>query len=100
MSPACVHGSCGVGSPCGSAPTVSTPFADRSSTAVTTVAPTMAIRIAGSFRVTSGSTSSTASVASPSARVVELVCAMLAKNALTSSTKVSASVENPHSFGS
>ena len=60
----------------------------------------MAIRIAGSVRVTRGSTSSTASVASPSARVVEFVWSMLAKNALTSSTKVSASVENPHSFGS
>ena len=100
MSLACVHGTCGVGSPCGSAPTVSTPFAERSSTAETRVAPTMAIRMAGSLRVTRGSTTRTASVARPSTRVVESVWSMSAKNALTSSTNLSASVENPHSFGS
>ena len=45
-----VHGSDGVGNPCGSVPTVATPWAARSSTADTIVAPTTAISTAGILR--------------------------------------------------
>ena len=43
------EGNAGVGSPCGSAPTVSTPSSARPKTPVTTVAPTTATRTAGIF---------------------------------------------------
>ena len=66
-SPMSVHGTLGVGSPSGRVPTV---VMSRSNTAVTTVAPTTETRTAGIVRVKRGSTSSTASVTSPTARAV------------------------------
>ena len=92
-----VHGTAGVGSPLGRLPTVAM---SRSSTAVTTVAPTTATRTAGIARVMRGSTSSTASVASPTPRAVASRWSKFVTNSRTSSTNVSASVENPLSFGS
>ena len=78
-----VHGTSGVGSPSGSVPTVAM---SRSNTAVTTVAPTTATRTAGIFRVTRGSTSSTASVASPTPRAVASRWSKFVTNSRTSST--------------
>ena len=72
-----------------------------SSTAETTVAPTTATRTAGHPLGDVGSTSRTTSTATPTASsVVASVWSRLVKNARTSSTKPSASVENPNSFGS
>ena len=99
-SEAFVHGTAGTGSPRGSVPTTSTPFDTRSSSPTATVAPTTATRTAGTFFDTSGSSSSTASVARPSTSVVAFVWSSPVTNALISSTKPSASVENPNSFGS
>ena len=96
-SPTSVHGTSGCGSPSGRVPTV---LMSRSNTAVTTVAPTTATSTAGIFRVKRGSTSSTASVTSPTARAVASRWSKFVTNSRTSSTKLSASVENPHSFGS
>ena len=96
-SPMSVHGTSGVGSPSGRVPTV--PMS-RSNTAVTTVAPTTATRTAGIARVRRGSTSSTASVMSPTLSAVASRWSKFVTNSRTSSTKVSASVENPLSFGS
>ena len=62
-----VQGTSGVGRPSGRVPTVAM---SRSNTAVTTVAPTTATRTAGTARVILGSTSSTASVTSPTLRAV------------------------------
>ena len=72
----------------------------RSKTAVTTVAPTTATRTAGIVRVKRGSTSRTANVIKPSTIAVELRSSNSPRNARTSSTKPSASVENPHNLGS
>ena len=66
-SPTSVHGTFGVGSPFGRVPTVAI---SRSNKAVTTVAPTTETRTAGIVRVMRGSSSSTASVASPMVRAV------------------------------
>ena len=92
-----VHGNPGLGSPSGSVPTV--PMS-RSNRPVTTVAPTTATRTAGILRVRRGSTSSTASVTSPTVRAVVSRWSKFVTNSRTSSTKVSASVENPQSLGS
>ena len=92
-----VHGTSGVGSPLGRVPTV--PIS-RSNTAVTMVAPTTATSTAGIFRVTRGSTTNTASVARPTPRAVGSRWSKFDTNSRTSSTKVSASVEKPLSFGS
>ena len=92
-----VHGTVGVGRPSGRVPTVAM---SRSKTAVTAVAPTTATRTAGISRVRRGSTSSTASVISPRPRAVASRWSKFATNSRTSSTKLSASVENPQSFGS
>ena len=64
------------------------------------MAPTTATRTAGIVRVTRGSTSSTASVARPTVRAVASRWSKFVTNSRISSTKVSASVENPLSFGS
>ncbi len=95
-----VQGTVGVGTPCGSAPTVATPLAERSRTADTTVAPTTATSTAGTRFVNRGSTSRTASTQRPTTSVVPCVFSMLSTNARTLSTNESASVENPNSFGS
>ena len=94
------HGTAGTGKPCGSGPTVLTPSDARSNSAVTTVAPTTATNTAGTFFDTRGSTSSTASVASPSTNAVRFVWSRPDTNAFASWTKPSASVENPKSLGS
>ena len=64
-SPAFVHGSVGVGIPCGSAPTVVTPLPASPNTADATVAPTTPTSTAGSRVVMRGSTSSRTSTAAP-----------------------------------
>ncbi len=92
-----VHGSSGVGSPCGRAPTV---FTSRSNTAVTIVAPTTATSTAGTFRMTRGSRRRTASVARPTTIAVRLRSSKPSTKARSSSMKPSASVENPQSLGS
>ncbi len=99
-SPALVHGMVGAGTPCGSAPTVATPSSASPRAAETTVAPTTATRIAGSRLVTRGSTSITASTATPTSSVVVSVWSTFSANCLTSSRKLSALVEKPNSFGS
>ena len=95
-----VQGKAGVGTPWGSAPTVFTPCSASPSTAETTVAPTTATSTAGTRRVSRGSTSRTRRQARPTASVVASVWSRPAKNARTSSTNVSASVEKPNSLGS
>ena len=64
-----VHGTSGVGRPSGSPPTV---LRSKSKSAVSSVAPTTATSTAGILRVMRGRTSSTARVASPMTRAVEL----------------------------
>ena len=96
-SPQSVHGSDGRGRPSGRAPTV---LMSRSNKAVTTVAPTTATSTAGIFLVKRGRTSSTANVTRPSRSAVPLRPSNPLTNSLISSTKPSASVENPQSFGS
>ena len=80
--------------------TVVSAVLDLSAEGVATVAPTTATRTAGMRRVILGSTSRTARVARPISRAVLLIWSRLVKNSRTSSTKLSASVEKPHSFGS
>ena len=95
-----VHGMLGDGTPCGSAPTVTTPSAAASpSAAHTAVAPTTATRIAGTFLVMRGRTSSTSSTPTPISSVVVLVSSRWSKNWRSSSMKPSASVEKPNSLG-
>jgi hypothetical protein len=95
-----VHGNAGAGTPWGSEPTVLTPCAARSRTALTTVTPTTATRTAGNRRVSRGRTRRTASVQRPVTSVVRLVSSSPWKNARTSAMKLSALVENPKSLGS
>ena len=95
-----VHGKAGVGTPWGSAPTVFTPCAARSTTAETIVAPMTATSTAGTFRDSRGSTSITTRQARPTASVVTFVWSMPETNAFSSLMNPSASVENPNSFGS
>ena len=64
------------------------------------VAPTTATRMAGIRVVTRGRSSRTASTDRPTSSVVVFVWSRPSTNALTSSRKPSASVENPKSFGS
>ena len=97
---ALVHGNEGTGSPCGSVPTVFTPSAARSNTAETMVAATTPTSTAGIFFEIRGSPSSSTRVPRPTSSVVVLVWSRPEKNALTSWTKVSASVEKPKSLGS
>ncbi len=99
-SPSRVQGRPGLGSPWGSAPTVETPCADRSRTAETTVTPMMATRIAGTFGVTRGRSSSSASTERPTASVTPCVWSRCEPKARSSSTKPLASVEKPKSLGS
>ena len=88
------------GRPAAVRPTVATPSAASPSAAEAIVAPTTATRIAGSLLVSRGSTSSTARTATPTSSVVVFVWSRPSTNALTSSMKLSASVEKPNSFGS
>ena len=96
----CVHGTLGSGMPWGRAPTVATPWAARSNTADTTVAPTTATRMAGIRGTNRGRTSSTTSTDTPTTSVVAWVPSSPRKNSSISSTNPSASVENPNSLGS
>ena len=70
---ASVQGMLGLGTPCGNAPTVATPSAERSRTADSAVAPTTATRMAGTRVVIRGSTSSAASTPSPTRSAVVFV---------------------------
>jgi hypothetical protein len=96
-SPMSIHGTSGVGRPSGRVPTV--PMS-KPKMAVAAVAPTTATRTAGIFLVIRGRPSSTASVTTPTARAVASRWSKLVTNSRTSSTKLSASVEKPLSFGS
>ena len=95
-----VQGIDGVGTPWGSAPVTFTPSAARSNQADTTVAPTTATSTAGIFVVILGRTRSTASTERPNTSAVVSVASRFVRNWRTSSTKPSASVEKPNSFGS
>ncbi len=95
-----MNGSDGAGTPRGSTPTVVTSEAARSNTADAIVAPTTATNTAGTIVVRRGSTSSTANTHSPVTSVARLVRSTFRRNWRTSSTKPSASVENPNSLGS
>ena len=68
-----VHGSAGLGTPCGRAPTVSTPWLASPTIAEMIVAPTIATNTAGTRRVIRGSTSSTTNAAAPIATAATTV---------------------------
>src|SRR5262249_36612995 len=95
-----VQGNDGRGNPLGSEPTVDTPFSSRERTADTMVAPTTATSTAGIRVVNRGSTSRTTSTPTPTANVAQCVWSNEVKNAFTSVTNESASVEKPNSLGS
>ena len=92
-------GNAGVGNPLGNDPTVATPLAARSKTAVTTVAPTTATSTAGTLFDNRGKTSRMTRVARPISRAVVFVSLRPETKAFVSSTKPSASVEKPNSLG-
>ena len=73
MSPSGTDGKVGAGRPLGSAPTVFTPSAARSKTAVTTMAATTATSTAGIFVVMRGRASRSTRVARPTASAVVFV---------------------------
>ena len=94
------EGICGRGKPCGSEPTVVTPWDVRSNTDTARVERTTVISTAGIREVKRGRTSIRASDARPTINVSRLRWSSPFTKALTSSTNPSASVEKPNSFGS
>ncbi len=98
-SDSCVHGNDGVGTPCGSVPTVAISL-DNPAIAETIVAAPTATSTAGMRRLTRGSTRSTTNTPTPIANAAAFVSSRWVKNSWMSSQNVSESVENPKSLGS